>query len=99
MATTFSEIINSETPTLVDFFAEWCGPCRMMIPVLDKVAEKMENKVNIYKINTDENPDLAMTYEISGIPCLVLFKNGKEFTRVAGYQSESQLTKWLEDNI
>ncbi len=78
---------------VVDFFAEWCGPCKMMAPVLDQVSLQLGDKAKIVKLNTDDNPNTSMQYQITGIPCLIVFKNGKEFERLVGFRPAPQLLK------
>lgn len=80
----FSELINSDTPTLVDFYAEWCGPCKMMAPVVDQVASEMAGKVKVLKVDVDRNQKAALTYNIQGVPTFILFKNGKIVWKQAG---------------
>lgn len=98
--TSFSDLIkNAETPVLVDFWAPWCGPCKMMAPALKGVAQTHQGKLKVLKINVDENPQIAQHYQISGIPTLILFKDGKIVNRQSGAMSEPQLNQWLQGRI
>lgn len=96
--TSFSDLINSSQPVLVDFTATWCGPCKMMAPVLEKVKVKIGDKAKIVKIDIDRNQQFASNMGISGVPTFVLFKNGKEQWRQVGMVSEHQLMTVLEEH-
>jgi len=87
----FSELINQDTPVLVDFFAEWCGPCKMMSPVLKDVKDNLGEKVSIIKIDVDKNQALAAKYQVRGVPTLLLFKNGKQLWRQSGVLQKDEL--------
>ena len=91
MANTFSEIINNDTPTLVDFFAEWCGPCKMMKPILDELKSDLGEQLVILKIDVDKNPKVATAFQVQGVPTLILFKNGKVRWRQSGVVSAKNL--------
>ena len=88
---TFSEIINSETPALVDFTATWCGPCKMMAPVLDELKEELGDKARIIKVDVDKNTNAAVHYQVRGVPTFILFKNGKIMWRESGVLSKQEL--------
>lgn len=87
------EVLNSDVPVMVDFWAPWCGPCRMIAPVVESVGEKFSGKLKTAKLNTDENGNTAAEYGITGIPCLVFFKNGKEAGRLVGFLPKEQIER------
>jgi thioredoxin 1 len=93
------DVINSQSPVLVDFWAEWCGPCKMIAPVLDELANEMAGKLTIGKLDVDHNPDTAMAYGVMSIPTLLLFKNGEMVDRIVGFQPKAQLKKRLETKL
>jgi thioredoxin 1 len=88
---TFSSVLNDMSGKLiiVDFWAEWCGPCRMVAPVLEAVSTKFADKLSVYKLDTDANPATAQDYQITSIPCNILFKNGKEIHRIIGFKNQA----------
>lgn len=89
------EVLNSDIPVLVDFWALWCGPCRLIAPIVEEIAVELEGKAKVVKINTDENPNLAMKYGIRAIPTIMVFKNGKVVDTKVGVQSKEVLKALL----
>ncbi|PKG52689.1 MULTISPECIES: thioredoxin [Olleya] len=87
----FSEIINQDSPVLVDFYAEWCGPCKTMSPILKDVKDSLKERVSIIKIDVDKNQELASKYQVRGVPTLLLFKNGKQVWRQSGVLQKNEL--------
>jgi thioredoxin 1 len=95
---TFDETINSsETPVVVDFWAEWCGPCKMIAPILSEIAVEQAGKVTIAKLNVDENPDLAMRFNVMSIPTLLVFHKGEVAKRLVGAKGKGQLLQELDE--
>ena len=93
------EVLQSEMPVLIDYWAEWCGPCKMIAPVLDEVASEYADKVRVAKLNIDENPATPPKYGIRGIPTLMLFKNGEATANMRGAAPKGQLKQWLEGEL
>ena len=93
-----AEAMNAAV-AVVDFNATWCGPCRMLAPVLEDVSEKYAGKVSFFSVDVDESPELAMQYRVSSVPCLVLLKNGELADQSVGFRPEPQLTAWIDSNI
>lgn len=89
------EIIKSSTPTLVDFYATWCGPCKMQTPILHEFKEELANKVNIVKVDVDQNPELASEYAVQSIPTLIMFKNGQLKEKMVGLTTKATLSEML----
>ena len=85
------QVLNSSTPVLLDFFANWCGHCQKLLPLLDDVATEMDGKIRVMKMNVDENRDLAQKYEIKGLPTMILFKDGSELDRLIGFMPKDKI--------
>lgn len=86
-----NEVLNSDKPVLVDFFATWCGPCKMLAPVIEKVDEKLAGQVKIFKLDIDENPIAANTYGVQSVPTLILFKDGEPLGQIVGFRPAEQI--------
>ncbi len=94
-----ADVLNSEKPALVDFWAEWCGPCKMIAPILEEAASEYVDKLSIVKLNVDESPSIAQKFGIRSIPTLMLFKDGAVQAQKLGAMSKSQLTEFLDTNL
>ena len=92
-------VLEADKPVLVDFWASWCGPCKMLAPVVEKLAGEYTDQLTIVKLNTDENPEIAGKYGISGIPCLILFKGGEAIDRFVGFDSGPRIKSMLGKHL
>src|ERR671931_2617263 len=94
-----ADVLKSDRPVLVDFWAQWCAPCRMLAPTVEAVAEKYAGSATVVKLNVDDNPSVSQRYGIKGIPTLILFKNGREEERVVGATSEGAISRMLAKHV
>ena len=93
------DVLDSKQPVLVDFWAEWCGPCKAIAPSLEELSDEMANKLKIVKINVDENPSISQTYSIRSIPALMIFKDGEKISEKMGALPKSALESWVNETI
>ncbi|BDU60004.1 thioredoxin [Candidatus Rickettsia kotlanii] len=93
------EVLESDLPVLVDFWAEWCGPCKMLTPIIDEISKELQGKVKVLKMNIDENPNTPSEYGIRSIPTIMLFKNGEQKDTQVGLQQKNSLLDWINKSI
>lgn len=95
----FNEVVNSDVPVVVDFWAPWCGPCKMLGPVLEELSDELEGKAKIAKLNVDENQNLAMGYKVFSIPTVLIFKNGKVVDQFVGFMPKASVMNKIQQHI
>ena len=94
-----SEVINSDKPVLIDFWAEWCGPCKEIVPILEEIADEMLDIIKVVKINIDENPNIPNKYGIQSIPTMIIFKKGQPISTKIGVAIKSEVKTWIETSV
>lgn len=93
------EVISSKKPILVDFWASWCGPCQMIAPIVEEISNELSERIEVGKINVDEQPEIAIKYDVMSIPTLILFKDGKVVNTISGYHSKEEILDFINSRI
>lgn len=93
------EVLESSVPVMVDFYAEWCGPCKMMSPVIDKIADASAGKLKVVKLDTDHSPEIATKYQIMGVPTIIIFKAGQPVAKNVGYMNEPAMNQFVKSHV
>lgn len=93
------EVISSEKPILVDFWASWCGPCQMIAPIVEEISNELSERIEVGKLNVDEQPEIAIKYDVMSIPTLILFKDGKVVNTIIGYHSKEEILEFINSRI
>ncbi|MDR2644601.1 MAG: thioredoxin [Endomicrobium sp.] len=93
------EVLSSDKPVLIDFWAPWCGPCKMLSPIIEEIASQYNGKAKVFKVNTDENMSLSTKFQITSVPCLILFKNGEVLNKIVGFRSKGDIEKLINSAL
>lgn len=91
------EVVNSNIPVILDFWASWCGPCKMLLPIIDEIAKEYEGKIKVGKVNTDDNMALTTQFQITSVPCIIVFKNGKPINKIVGFKPKNKIIEEIEN--
>lgn len=91
------EVIKSEIPVILDFWASWCGPCKMLLPIIDEIAKEYEGKIKVGKVNTDDNMSLTTKFQITSVPCIIVFKKGKAINKIVGFKPKNKIIEEIEN--